>query len=141
MYGSQHPAPSCKGQSSPNQRVLSVLQPLSDGLPGWQLGVGLLPAYGLHRGGRPQGITYSLGVCPQKPEKAVVQVEIFFLSPPVEGSRATFLKAPGGGHTTKGMNKEVGDSPSETYCTSPVFSGLGALLQESLRYFLNQQYL
>lgn len=33
-----------------------------------------------------QGITYSLGVCPQKPEKAVLQVEIFFLSPPVEGS-------------------------------------------------------
>lgn len=43
-----------------------------------------------------QGITYSLGVCPQKPERA--EVEIFFLSPPVEGSQATFLKAPGGGY-------------------------------------------
>lgn len=80
-----------------------------------------------------QSIIYSFSVCPQEPENAVVQVEIFFLSPPVEGSQATFLKAPGGGHTTKGTNKEVGDAPSGTYFTSPIFSGLGALLQESLR--------
>lgn len=58
----------------------------------------------------------------------MIQVEILFLSPLVEGSRATFLRAPGGGHTTKEVNKEVGDAPSETYFTSPIFSGLDALL-------------
>lgn len=57
---------------------------------------------------RPAGHYLQPWVCPQKPEKTVLQVRIFFLSPPVEGSLATLLKAPGGGHPTKRVNKGGG---------------------------------
>lgn len=45
--------------------------------------------------------------CPQKLEKAVT-MKILFLSLPVEGSLAKSLVAPGGGHTTKGVDKGGG---------------------------------
>lgn len=52
--------------------------------------------------------------CPQK----LLQVKILFLSPLVEGSLIKSLEAPGGGHTTKGVNKGGRSASCKTYFTS-----------------------
>lgn len=81
--------------------------------------------------------------CPQKLEKAVT-MKILFLSLPVEGSLAKSLVAPGGGHTTKGVDKGGGGvlpvRPTSLLDFFFPLSGFGAM-QQCPRSLLNQRCL
>lgn len=93
----------------PPSQLPAVLRPCPDGLHAGSLEEACYQWFTPREGGQETYLALSKALVFLSPElEKAVTVKILSLSLPVEGSLAESLVAPGGGHTTKGVNKGGG---------------------------------